>query len=234
MTERMKGRVVMITGASRGLGRALAYGFSREGAQLVIAARHGDLLDNIADDIRANGGAVLARRTDISNLDDVESLVDAAVQQFKRLDVLINNAAILEDQHPLMEAPPEHWLQTLTLNLTGAYYCCREVIPAMRRQSYGRLINITSEISVQPRLNYAAYGVSKAGLNALTRALALELKGAGILVNGLDPGAACADTSAAAKISLEEIFPGAFHLATLPEDGPTGKFFDRQGRDLNW
>jgi 3-oxoacyl-[acyl-carrier protein] reductase len=133
-----------------------------------------------------------------------------------------------------METSTEHWLQPRATNLTGAFFCCREVIPVMRRQQYGRIINVTSGLSVNNLPNYGAYNVSKAGLNALTRTLAAELQGTGILVNGLDPGVVRSNMSPTASTPPEEVMPGALFLATLPPDGPTGRFFNKRGDERGW
>src|ERR671938_16188 len=182
----LRGKVVMITGASRGLGRALTLAFAEEGANLVINSRNSDSLDPVVKEAEDAGAEVLAVPADVSVQADVERLVNAAVDRFGRIDVLVNNAGLLGPRVPIVEYPEDEWRKVLEANLTGPFLLTKALIPHMPEG--GSIINITSGVSIEGRPRWGAYSVSKFGLEGLTQILAAELEERGIRVNSVDPG----------------------------------------------
>jgi NAD(P)-dependent dehydrogenase (short-subunit alcohol dehydrogenase family) len=192
----LQDRVVMITGASQGLGRALALAFSREGANLVITSRNEDALKPVAEEAEGAGDKVLTVAADVSKSEDVEKLVSAATERFGRVDVLVNNAGLLGPRVPIAEYPEDEWRKVLEANLTGPFLLTKAVIPHMPEG--GSIVNITSGVSIEGRPRWGAYSVSKFGLEGLTQILAAELEERGIRANSVDPGSMRTEMRAAA------------------------------------
>ena len=178
-------RVVLITGATRGLGRATATGFLERGARVAVNARTRDRAEVLANEL---GDKAYAAPGDISDRQTVQTLVADIVQPFGRLDVLVNNAAIASATR-FEQLTEDEWRATIDTNLTGAFFCMQAVVPAMNRQGYGRIINVSSLAGRSvSTLGGAHYTTSKAGLLGLTRAGAKELGLHGITVNAVCPG----------------------------------------------
>ena len=193
---RLKERVAIVTGASRGLGKAMALGLAREGAAVVVAARTEDAdpkglegtIHGTADEIRAIGGSCLAVRCDVTREDQVESMVQAALREFGSIDILVNNAGIAFAA-PVWELPLKRWELVLRVNLTGALICTKSVLPAMMDKKRGSIVMISS-VQAQTRGSVRsglAYGASKAALERMTYGLATELGKFNIAVNCLKP-----------------------------------------------
>lgn len=192
-------RVVAITGASRGLGRAIALAAAARGARVVVAARNDqpDAPESIHATTRAiasAGGTALAISVDVRNEAQVQSLVDQIVDRFGRIDALVNNAGLMVGDLKFVDTPPHLWRDILDTNLTGAYLCSRAVVPAMIRQGGGLIINITSGAAVRTGFLNIPYGVSKAGLDRLTLGLAAELKTHQISCVSVSPPVSATDT----------------------------------------
>ncbi|HET7478224.1 MAG TPA: SDR family oxidoreductase [Rubrobacteraceae bacterium] len=192
----MHEKVVMITGASKGLGKALALAFADEGASLVINARSEESIRPVAEEAESRGAEVLAVAADVSKGADVERMVSDAVERFGRIDVLINNAGVLGPRTKLEEHTEEEWRQVIDANLTGPFLVTKAVIPHMPEG--GSIINVVSGASAGPRADWGAYAISKFGVEGLTGNLALELKDRGIRVNSVDPGGMRTEMRAAA------------------------------------
>jgi 3-oxoacyl-[acyl-carrier protein] reductase len=187
MSGRLDGRVAIVTGGGQGIGRAFAHRFAQEGAQVVIADVNEETAGRTAGEI---GDAALAVRTDVTDPASAGAAVDAAVDRFGRVDVLINNASIFATlrMRPFWEIPFDEWQAVLHVNLTGVFVCCQAVAGPMRAQGDGRIVNISSSTVLMGRPNYAHYVTSKAGVQGLTRALASELGPDGVTVNAIMPG----------------------------------------------
>jgi NAD(P)-dependent dehydrogenase (short-subunit alcohol dehydrogenase family) len=186
---RLSGKVAIVTGGGRGLGRAIALRFASEGAAVTIAGTNRENLEATAAAIAAAGSRSLAVVADVAGEPAVVNMVSAALREFGRLDILVNNAGITGPTAPVAEARCEDWERTLAVNLTGAFLCAKHAIPHLVAQRNGRIINITS---IAGRIGYAmrsAYAASKWGMIGLTRSLALELGAHGITVNAIAPGA---------------------------------------------
>ena len=211
----LEGKIIIITGASRGLGRALALACAKEGANLTINSRNAKALDLIAEEARSAGLEVLAIPGDVSRSTHVENLVSAVVERFGRIDVLINNAGLLGPRVTIEEYPEDEWRAVLDANLTAPFLLTRAVIPHMLEG--GSIINVTSGVSIEGRPRWGAYSVSKFGLEGLTQILAAELEERGIYVNSVDPGGMRTEMRAAA-------YPGEDPMTRITPEENTDVF----------
>ncbi len=230
----LEGKVAVITGASQGLGKALALACAKEGASLVINSRSEDSLRPVAEEAESLGADVLAVAADVSKPQDVEKMVDAALSRFGRIDVLVNNAGVLGPLVTIEAYPEGEWQQVLDANLTGPYLVSKAAIPHMPEG--GSIINVVSGVSVEGRAEWGAYSVSKFGLEGLTQILAAELKERGIRVNSVDPGGMRTEMRAAAypeedpmtRITPEENTAVFLYLASGESRDVTGQRFKAQ------
>lgn len=230
----LEGRTAVITGASQGLGKALALAFAGEGASLVINSRSEESIRPVAKEAEKLGAEVLAVPADVSKAADVEKLVEAAVDRFGEIDVLVNNAGLLGPRVQILDYPEDEWRSVLEANLTGPYLVSKAAIPHMPEGA--SIINVVSGVSIEGRAGWGAYSVSKFGLEGLTQILAAELKERGIRVNAVDPGGMRTDMRAAAYpqedpmtlITPEENTAVFLYLASDDSKGVTGQRFKAQ------
>lgn len=180
-------RVALVTGASRGIGREIALTLCRSNLDVVVASPEVEKNKEVAETIRQYGGNTMTLDLDVSSRDSVRQGVDAVLKQLGRIDVLVNNAGITRDALS-MRMKPEDWDKVLQINLTGAFYMCQAVIPAMMKERWGRIINIASVVGEMGNPGQANYVSSKAGLIGLTKCLAHELASRNITVNAVAPG----------------------------------------------
>lgn len=183
----LEGKTALITGASRGLGKAISLALAEAGARLVLAARDESSLNETAQAARAQRAEVLVARTDVTQESDIANLKQTVVQRFGNIQILVNNAG-MNIRKPSTDFTLAEWHQVLDTNLTSAFLMCRDFIPLMKGQGYGRILNLTSIMSHIALPGRSAYCASKAGLLGFTRALALELAPEKITVNGISPG----------------------------------------------
>jgi NAD(P)-dependent dehydrogenase (short-subunit alcohol dehydrogenase family) len=180
-------RVALITGGNSGIGEAVAHRLSRDGMHVVIAARDEKRIAQVIEDIRASGGKAHGLRIDVAEEASVHRVVDATLSHFGRLDVLVNSAGIGVTA-PFFDITLAHWRSVLAVNLDGAFLTSRMAAECMRRQGWGRIIQIASVSGILAGSMRCAYGTSKAGLIGLTRQMAVELARFGITVNAVAPG----------------------------------------------
>ncbi|HEX3864216.1 MAG TPA: SDR family oxidoreductase [Stellaceae bacterium] len=180
--------VVLITGASRGIGAAIAERFAREGAHLVLTARTVGGLEETDDRVRAAGGSATLVPLDLRDFVKIDELAAALYQRYGRLDVLVGNAAEFGTFSPLGHIDPEQWRETLDLNLTANWRLIRAMDPLLRAAPHGRTIFVTSAIAAAPLAYWGAYAVSKAGLEALVRVYAAEIDNTAVRANLVMPG----------------------------------------------
>jgi 3-oxoacyl-[acyl-carrier protein] reductase len=183
----LSGRVALVTGASQGIGRTCALRLAKDGATVAVAARNQERLHALVSEITAEGGKAAAFVLDVSDEEQVKSIVKAVIAEFGKIDILVNNAGITRDQL-VMRMKRADWDAVLQTNLTSAYLCIQQVIGSMLKQRWGRIINITSIFGQMGQAGQANYAASKAGLVGLTMAIAREVGSRNITCNAVAPG----------------------------------------------
>ena len=184
----LTGKVALVTGASRGIGAAVAQAFAQAGAQVVLASRKQEPLDTLAAEIRAAGGTALAVAAHTGDDAAVEALVARAVDEFGGVDILVNNAATNPHYGPVLTAEDGHWDKTFDVNVKGYVRMVRACMAPMQARGGGAVINVASIAGIKPETGMGVYAVSKAGVLMLTQVLAVELAPANIRVNAVAPG----------------------------------------------
>jgi NAD(P)-dependent dehydrogenase (short-subunit alcohol dehydrogenase family) len=200
--QRLKDRIALITGASRGIGRAVAEKFAQEGAHVLLIARTGEALEAVDDAIKSLGGTATLIPLNLAHGPKIDALGPTLYERFGRLDILVGNAAILGRLSPLTHIPSQHWEQVLRVNVTANWRLIRTLDPLLRRSDAGRVIFVTSSgVANSGRAYWAPYSVSKAALETLAKTYANETQDSPIKVNLIDPGATATSMRA-------EAYPG--------------------------
>jgi len=187
VSRKLAGRIAVVTGASKGLGKAIAMALAADGARVALVSRNGALLHAVAVEITAEGGEAAAFAADITSEDQVRALEPAVVSKFGKVNILVNNAGI-NIRRPVKEFTLEEWRRVMDTNVTAAFLMCRSFVPHMIGTGYGRIVNMTSTMSHVSLPHRAAYSASKAALLGMTKAMALELAPERITCNGISPG----------------------------------------------
>ncbi|MEM7124877.1 MAG: SDR family oxidoreductase [Chloroflexota bacterium] len=188
LPKKLQGQVAIITGGGRGIGEATAYQLAQSGAALVLAARSVSQADAVAKKIRQGGGRAIGVEADISDPMQVEEVVESALDQYNRVDMLLNNAGLVWPIEETIDSDPDEWAYSIHVNLIGAFYLIRNVLPLMKAQNYGRIVNVGSGAGQTPIAGMSAYCASKAGLEMMTKVIAQEVIGSNITINYLIPG----------------------------------------------
>lgn len=215
--NRLQDRVALITGASRGIGRAVALAFAKEGAHVIAIARNRGALEELDDDIQAAGGIVTLLRLDLTNGEKVDALGPTVLERFGKLDVFVGNAGILGPLSPLGHISEKDWNQVLAINLTANWRLIRTLDPVLRQSDAGRVVLVTSGAARNCRAYWGPYSVSKAALEALGKTYAAEVENTSVRVNLLNPGPVATAMRAKAM-------PGE-DPATLPQPGDIAETF---------
>lgn len=186
--QRLQGKVAVVTGASRGIGKAIALALATEGASVAIVyASSSAAADAVVSDINQAGGEAIAIQSDVSKAEQVEAMVAQVLEKWKKIDILVNNAGITRDTL-MMRMKNDDWQSVIDLNLTGVFLCTRAVTKTMLKQRSGRIVNITSVSGQMGNPGQANYSAAKAGVIGFTRTVAKELASRGITVNAVAPG----------------------------------------------
>lgn len=229
----LQDRVALITGASRGIGRAIALTFAREGARVAATGRDRARCEPVVAAITAQGGHAQTLTLDVAKDEDVTAAVEHIQATWGRIDILVNNAGIIQFHLPVWETTVEQWDTVMQVNLRGTFLCCRAVIPHMLKQGHGIIINMVSSSARMADDDMGPYTASKWGMAGYTTSLARSLRPHGIRVNGLNPGWVDTDMARAAVpegdpewSTPEEIAEAALYLATRAPRDMTGQFID--------
>lgn len=185
----LEGKVAVVTGASRGIGRAIALGYAKAGAQLVMASRSLPDLEKTAEEVKRSGKRPLIVQADISRKADVQNLIRQSTDKFGKIDIVVNDPAVTVFK-PIMDTEESEWDSVMDVNLKGFYFLCRASGLAMREQKKGSIINITSTLGYKVSPRMPAYSVAKAGIIMLTKTFAVELGPHQVRVNAIAPGLA--------------------------------------------
>lgn len=221
--KKLNNKVAIITGAAQGIGAAYAQALAIEGASVLVA----DIVDGkeVVSTINNMGGRAIYQHVDVSSEHSVNEMIERALNEFGRIDILVNNAAIYASLslQPFDEISPEQWDQVMSVNVKGPFLCARAVIPQMRKQNYGRIINISSGTPFKGTPYLLHYVTSKGAILALTRALAREVGNSGICVNTLAPGLVLSEgvlenTELLSKLSDAVMASRAIKRDQTPED----------------
>ena len=228
---KLKEKVALVTGGSRGIGKAVAAAYAREGAEVVVTARNLGSLEAAAKEIRNSGGRIVALQADVADRHQVKDLAKEINRRFGRLHVLLNNASFLGPRVPILEYPEEEWEAVMAVNLNGPYFVIKACLPLMTAGGEGSIINVSSGVGRIGKARWGAYAASKFGLEGLTQILAAELQPLHIRVNAVNPGGTRTTMRAAAypeedPLTLptpEEITPVFVYLASDASRDVTGQ-----------
>jgi NAD(P)-dependent dehydrogenase (short-subunit alcohol dehydrogenase family) len=212
MSGKLSGRIAVITGASKGIGQAIAVALAREGAQVALVSRDAERLKSVADEIAGAGAEAATFPADITDEDQVRGLERDILARFGQVNILINNAGI-NVRKPVEEFTLAEWRLVMDTNVTGAFLMCRSFVPSMKGRGYGRILNLTSMMSHVSLPHRTAYSTSKTALLGMTRALALELAPERITVNGISPGPVATELNAPLMANPEA---SAAFIANVP------------------
>jgi len=186
--KKLQGQVAIVTGGGRGIGAAVAEQLAQAGAAVVVAARSEDQVEAVVARLREQGARAIGVPTDVADPEQVEEVAESALDQFNRVDILINNAGVIWPLEEVADTDADEWAYNIHVNLLGPFYLTRTVLPVMIDQRYGRIVNISSGAAKHPIVGASAYCAAKAGLDMLTKVLGLELAGTGVTANALYPG----------------------------------------------
>lgn len=201
------GQGAWVTGAGRGIGRGAALALADQGAKVALVSRTQAEVDHVTDEITQRGGQALATMLDVSNWDMLTWAAQQIEAAFGHIDILVNNAGVLEPLGKLWETDPAQWARAIDINLSGAYYCMRAVLPGMIKRGRGTIINVSSGAATSAQPGWTAYASSKAGLDHLTRTLAIDLKDLPIRTYSPPPALVETQMQAALRVATDDQLP---------------------------
>jgi NAD(P)-dependent dehydrogenase (short-subunit alcohol dehydrogenase family) len=234
--QKLANKTALVTGGSRGIGKAIASAYARAGARVFICARNETDIERAVEEIREQSGEIYGRAGDIGELDQARRIVGAALERFGSIEVLVNNASLLGPRVPIADYPFSSWQEVMRVNLDGLFLMTQEVLKAMIPRRRGSIINVTSGVGRVGKARWGAYSPSKFALEGFTQMLAEEVQNSGIRVNSLNPGATRTSMRAAAYPGEdprtlprpEEMMKAFLYLASDESLGVTGKSFNAQ------
>lgn len=250
---RFKGKVAIVTGGSKGLGKVIAKQLVQEGASAVINGRDPNALEKAVQEIRQEGGRITAIQADVSKSGDVKTMIDKIIEDHGRIDILINNAAVFAESVRIMDLEEEEWDRIMTTNLKGVFLCAKAAIKQMIKQKSGKIVNMTSFTGKTGRVVYSTFGsptkahycASKAGIISLTKSLAYELAPHNINVNGVAAGSVAPEGTPEEKKEMiiplvplgrmgtsEDVSAATLFLASDESSFITGEILDVNGGTL--
>ena len=250
---RFQGKVAIVTGGSKGLGKTIAKQLAHEGASVVINGRDVNALEEATQEIRREGGQITAIQADVSKSKDVKAMIDKVIEDYDRIDILINNAAVFAESVRIMDLEEDEWDRVMTTNLKGVFLCSKAVIKHMVKQKSGKIVNMTSFTGKTGRVVYSTFGgptkahycASKAGIISLTKSLAYELAPHNINVNGVAAGSVAPEGTPEEKKEMiiplvplgrmgtsEDVSASALFLASAESSFITGATIDVNGGTL--
>ena len=250
---RFKGKVAIVTGGSKGIGKVIAKQLAQEGASTVINGRDMDALEKAIQEIKPEGGRITAIQADVSNSGDVETMIGKIIEDHGRIDILINNAAVFAESVRIVDLEEEEWDRVMTTNLKGIFLCAKAAIKQMIKQKSGKIVNMTSFTGKTGRVVYSTFGsptkahycASKAGIISLTKSLAYELAPYNINVNGVAAGSVAPEGTPEEKKEMiiplvplgrmgtsEDVSAATLFLASDESSFITGEILDVNGGTL--
>ena len=226
---KLKDKVALITGGGRGIGKAIAMAYAREGARLALCARTGSEIDQTVAEIRGLGAGCEGWPCDVSLEEPVKELVCNVQSVFGRIDVLVNNAGVMTRPVPITEIEVKKWDYTIAVNLRGPFLVTRAVLPIMMKQKSGSIINVSSSIGRSAYANFLAYATSKWGLEGFTQTLAAEVRSHNIRANTVEPGYVATKLTGYRGSNPESVTDVFVYLASEEAKGVTGKMLSSSG-----
>lgn len=220
LETKLYNQVVVITGASGGIGATLAHAFLQSGARVALLARRRDRLQEFLNKYQSD--RCIALPTDVKSYRQVSKSINSIIKSWKRIHILVNNAGVYPPETPMWELSPQCWKETINTNLNGIFNLCRCVVPIMIKNNYGRIINVSSEMTDTP--NSLAYSITKNAADNLSLILSRELAPmkVDVLVNSIDPGSVFSEMNLEGPYATEKTIPLFLKLATLPEGSQHG------------
>lgn len=222
-------KVALITGGGRGIGKAIAHTYARQGAKLALCARTGAELEQTVNELRALNAETEGWVCDVSLEEPVKELVAAVQKKFGRVDILVNNAGVMTRPAPLTEVDVKKWDYTIAVNLRGPFLVTQAVLPIMMKQRSGSIINVSSSIGRGAYANFIAYATSKWGLEGFTQTLAAEARSSNIRVNSVEPGYVATKLTGFRGSKPESVTDVFVYLASDEAKGVTGKMLSSSG-----
>lgn len=191
MKLNLENKVAIITGATSGIGRGMAFMFAQNGVSVVVNGNNEERGNAVVQEIKAQGGKAIFFKANVGDKQQADAMAEKTIEEFGKIDILINNAGInidVKDRGPIHEFPDEMWKKIMSVDLDGVYYCSKAVLKNMTQNKYGKIINIGSVVGLIPLRNQCAFAAAKGAVNNLTKAMAIELASFGINVNAILPG----------------------------------------------